>query len=780
MTVTTRALRMVLVAGGLLLVAVVVGFIGYAHYRAQKFLIGLPGRLGINITQETDNFTYSQSSRGKTIFTVHASKAISRKDGKITLHDVGIVLYGRKEDRADRIHGSEFEYDQKAGVLRAIGEAFIDLSAPSGPGADKTDGSAQMIHVKTGGLVFMQKERSVGTDEGIEFEANGLTGNAVGASYDAASGMLLLKSAVKVSGLRGAAGSERPMVLTASRAEMDRETEMVLLDTPKFVSAGDAGAQTMKAEHAVVHVAASGMPDAIEARGRVVLVDDGRGTVSAERLDVALNANGQPREGHLFGGVRFVNDEDGKRETGQAGDARVSFDGEGRPVRAVMTEAVEMNDKAGVSERQLNAEKVELMLSGGGKQKLVLRGAVASGGNGARFQTVDSRAGDAGGTTLSVRSNVLTGRFGGSWLTGLDGTGKTLVERISTDGKGLVSLKETSTGDTLAVDFTQGAKGLMKLARATQRGGVEVLREGVKKGGKAAEEAEHARGDEAVYDADADRVTMTGRVQLSDSGSTLLADKVQMNRASGEGTADGNVRVTYVQNNGQSEPMHVLAGRAVAHQSTGVTQFTAAAGTMARMWQGGSQVEAPLLDFDRNKRTVVARGADVALVQAVLAGGEASNAKSVKGKGGAVRVTSHEMTYKDASRQVEFRGRVRVEERDGTLRADEATVFLTAATSASNAVAQGFMGGRVDRVIGQGNVQLDEPGRRASGEKIVYTAADESYVLTGTKAAPPMIVDEARGTVTGASLRFTGGDDSVVISGGDEHGRVRSETRVRE
>jgi lipopolysaccharide export system protein LptA len=779
MTVTTRALRMLLVAGGLLLVAVVVGFIGYAHYRAQKFLIGLPGRLGINITQETDNFTYSQSSKGKTIFTVHASKAISRKDGKITLHDVGIVLYGRKEDRADRIHGNEFEYDQKAGVLRAIGEAFIDLSAPSGPGADKTDDSAQMIHVKTAGLVFMQKERSVGTDEGIEFEANGLTGNAVGASYDSASGVLLLKSAVKVSGLRGAAGSERPMVLTASRAEMDRETELVLLDTPKFVSASDAGAQTMRAEHAVVHVSASGMPDAIEARGRVVLVDDGRGRVSAERLDVALNANGQPREGHLFGGVRFVNDEDGKREMGQAGDARVSFDGEGRPVRAVMTEAVEMNDKAGASERQLNAEKVELALSGGGKQKLVLRGAVASGGNGPRFRTMDSRADDAGVTTLSVRSDVLTGRFFGGGLTGLDGTGKTVVERISTDGRGLVSSKETSTGDTLAVDFLQNAKGHMQLARATQRGSVEVLREGVKKGGKAAE-AEHARGDEAVYDADADRVSITGGVQLSDSGSTLLADKVQMNRASGEGTADGNVRVTYVQNNGQSEPMHVLAGRAVSHQSTGVTEFTAAAGTMARMWQGGSQVEAPVLDFDRNQRTVVARGADVASVKAVLAGGDASNAKSGKGKGGAVRVTSREMTYKDASRQVEFRGRVRVEERDGTLRADEAMVFLTAATNASNAAAQGFMGGRVDRVIGQGNVQLDEPGRKASGEKIVYTAADESYVLTGTKAAPPMIVDEARGTVTGASLRFTGGDDSVVISGGDEHGRVRSETRVRE
>jgi lipopolysaccharide export system protein LptA len=780
MAVSTRTLRMVLVAGALLLVAVVVGFIGYAHYRAHKFLIGLPGRLGVNITQETDNFTYSQSLKGKTIFTVHASKAIGRKDGKITLHDVGIVLYGRKEDRADRIHGNEFEYDQKAGVLRAIGEAFIDLSAPAGQGADKTDGSARMIHVKTSGLVFAQKERSVGTDEGIEFEANGLTGNAVGASYDSASGVLLLKSAVKVSGLRGTAGSERPMVLTASRAEMDRETEVVLLDAPKYVSTGDSGAQTMTAEHAVVHVTQSGTPQNIEARGRVVLVDDGRGTVSSERMDVALNASGQPREGHLYGGVRFVNDEDGKRATGQAADVRVGFDGEGRPVRVGMTGAVEMNEKAGVSERQLNAEKVELGLSGGGKQKLVLRSAVASGGDGARFRSVDVKAGEGQGmTTLSVRSDVLNGRFAASGLTGLDGTGKTLVERVLMDGKGVVSSKETSTSDTLAVDFAQGAKGHMQLARATQRGGVEVVREGAKKGSKLAE-VEHARGDEAVYEAAADRVTMTGAVQLSDSSSTLLADRVQMNRASGEGTADGNVRVTYMQGSAQAEPIHVLAARAVAHQSTGVTEFTAAAGGTARMWQGGSQVEAPVLDFDRNKRSVVAHGGDAAAVRAVLAGGDAANTKNSKGKGGPVRVASQEMTYKDASRQVEFRGRVRVEEKDGTMRADEATVFLTTLTAPANAAVQGLIGGRVDRVIGQGNVQLDEPGRKAMGEKIVYTAADESYVLTGTKAAPPKIVDEVRGTITGAALRFTSGDDSVVISGGDERGRVRSETRVRE
>ena len=92
-----------------------------------------------------------------------------------TLHDVGIVLYGRKEDRADRIYGKEFEYDQKNEVIRADGEVHIYLQAPEaadanakmdyaagkdlhGAGATEKAGAAEkkdvrLIHVTTSGLV---------------------------------------------------------------------------------------------------------------------------------------------------------------------------------------------------------------------------------------------------------------------------------------------------------------------------------------------------------------------------------------------------------------------------------------------------------------------------------------------------------------------------------------------------------------------------------------------------------------------------------------------------
>jgi lipopolysaccharide export system protein LptA len=93
------------------------------------------------------------------------------------------------------------------------------------------------------------------------------------------------------------------------------------------------------------------------------------------------------------------------------------------------------------------------------------------------------------------------------------------------------------------------------------------------------------------------------------------------------------------------------------------------------------------------------------------------------------------------------------------------------------------MGGEVERVVASGHIEIDQPGRRATGEEVVYTASDGTFVMTGTAAAPPKVVDDLRGTVTGTSLRFRTGDESVVVSNESPNGtagrqRVRTETRV--
>jgi lipopolysaccharide export system protein LptA len=92
------------------------------------------------------------------------------------------------------------------------------------------------------------------------------------------------------------------------------------------------------------------------------------------------------------------------------------------------------------------------------------------------------------------------------------------------------------------------------------------------------------------------------------------------------------------------------------------------------------------------------------------------------------------------------------------------------------------MGGKVEKMVASGHVEMVQPGRRATGEQVVYTASDGVYVLTGTPTVLPKVVDDQRGTVTGTSLRLRSDDDDVVVSngGGNDAGRrVRTETRVK-
>ncbi len=781
----TRTLRIVLASVGALLVVVVIGFIWVAHRRANNWLAGMPQRLGVDIQQETNGFTYSQSSKGRKIFTLHASKEVQRKDGKIAFHDVGIVLFGPDGQATDRIHGQDFELDQKAQRMTAQGEVYIDLVPPQGAVA-KGDEESRTVHVKTIGLDFDQKEQMATSDGAVEFRTSGYAGNAVGASYDAKNGVVVMRSAVRMSGLR----NEKPVVLTAARAEMDRETNLVDLQQAKYVSAGERGSTSAAAMHAVVHTSKDGTPERVDAEGNVTLTSDSqrRGTVVSNRLELELGPKGQARAAHLFGNVRYASDETGKRAQGHAEDARISFDELGRPVRSLMTGSVTFLEQGPASLRTLDAATVDVALGGGGKAPTVVRSAQAFGPDGARLKLLDETA--KGKSSTDVKADRLSGRFAlgakGTELAGLDGTGHSRVERTATTPAGAVISKDTSTGETLKVDFTPGEKNRSELSRAEQRGGVVTVHEALNK--KGVTEVEHGRAEDSVFEADGNVLHMTGAVEVQDEQSALFADRVDVDRGTGDATANGAVKVTYVAESSSrsaQEPVHVLAARAVEHKSTGLAEFFGDANAKARMWQGASQVEAPVIDLYRNDKRMVAHGdagSDALAVRAVLVGASSDAKKKANGP---MRVTSREMVYTDSARTVEFTGGVKAVDQDGTLTSNEATVWLTS-DKADQPVKDGanaFMGGKIDHMIATGAVMIDQPGRKGTGEKLVYTASDGVFVLTGTKAVPPKVVDVAQGSTTGVALRFKTGDDSVEVVGsenGKTFGRVRSETRMRQ
>ena len=872
MSVSVERLRVWLLVGAGLLVAVVASFLGYAHYRAHRFLTNLPAKLGVDVRRETNGYTYSQSVQGRTVYTIHAATAVERSDGKMALHDVGIVLYGRKQDRADRIYGNEFEYDQTNGVVRAVGEVHIDLQAPEATDAKaKTDYAAgkdlqgvtghiagesenkdeRLIHVTTSGLVFLQKLGVAATEKDIEFESGGLTGHAVGADYNSDTGVVVLHSEVRVSGLQ----HDRPVVLTASHAVLDRPRQTMELSQAKYVAVGtgkaDGEGQTAQAQHVVVHLRKDGSAERVEAQREVTLSNGAGGSVVAPRGEMTLNAQNQPQSAVMAGGVKYGADDPLRQAQGEAAEARMAFDTKGHLEHVVMSGPVHLLERVRASvaepwsQRELNAGAVELALATDPRGAAILRDAKATGDARVKQLNVSAKNGT---TSSEIAGDVLTAHFvrvaDTDHIAEVHGDGRTSLRKVT--AKGVVT---TSSADSMVAHFQpvkadRGSAAVVgstlknnsegmggdDVAEATEQGHVVMTKLPVSKPGEAAPPTEERiTAEQAIYkgatkNGELERTTLTGNVQVTDGTNVLWADRV-IEQDNGDATADGSVKASYGETGSADEPAHVLAARAELNHDSEIAIFHGIPGRPARLWQGASQVDAPVLQFDRKQRGLLARGEGQGAPMAVhavmvksqlaqsqsLANSDAAKpgglAKKVAKTGATskdvIRVTSRELTYSDETRKAEFTGGVVVQSTDGSMKAEQVVVYLQPTTSGTGKGSQangsgkangtrtnlspategnGFMSGKLEKMIASGHVEMEQPGRRATGEQLAYTANDEMYILTGTAAVLPKVVDDQRGTVTGTSLRFHSSDDNVVVSNGGESGsgqRVRTETRVK-
>ncbi len=257
----------------------------------------------------------------------------------------------------------------------------------------------------------------------------------------------------------------------------------------------------------------------------------------------------------------------------------------------------------------------------------------------------------------------------------------------------------------------------------------------------------------------------------------------------------------------------MIAAHANLDHEKDLITFYGAAHEDARLWQGADSISSPVLAISRSRQTLAAggvpepgakgsnaNGPDAKPVNAVftslgaLDAGKPMQAKSTQsktrppGKPGqvsVVRVNSRTLLYSGLDNKAAFRGGVVAQNASGLIRANDMDLFFAASgpvvrppskpsgTGAKPAVRQTK---QLERIVAQGKVELEQLGRKGTGEELVYTTRDGKFVLTGTNAAPPHLVDPERGTITGTSLIFNDRDDSVIVSGGPS--RVVTETRT--
>ena len=771
-------LRRVLAATAILLTLAVAGMYFYARSKALNAIKTVPGKLGYEIKQTAQGFQISKSDGKRTLFTVQASNVKEFKlNGNAELHNVSIILYGRDSSRFDQIYGDDFAYNQKTGDVTAKGEVQIDLVA-NPDGLESPDQTApkdlkSSIHLKTRDLVFNKDSGNAWTDARVEFRTTQASGWAVGVKYAGKTNTLTLASQIHVE-LNG----REHAVLEAKRGVITNDPRQVVLEIPQLTRSGS----TVAAKEATFYLGRENNVERVLATGDVTadVHNVKAGSQSADnpaevhgRADQAefLLPGGQDRlqTATLSGGVHF--EELGAENlVGEAGRVIFDFvrdnqlqkihavDGAHLAQRMAQTSA-SAGQATGAQDFDLNAPTIDFTVADG----RVLKQAVTSGP--AHIAIAQTNL-----ATAAAQANQQT----------VVTAGKFLADFSESDGKNhLASIH--GAPDVRIVSAVPGAPDRVSTSESVDavffpQGGIESI---TQRGHVAYSDnlpepkRTQAWADSGRYTPADHMLLLSGNPRVINGGMVTTANVIRINRDTGDAIGEGNVKSTYSDLKEQpdgallatSSPVHVTARRMIAQKSPAIVNYQGD----ARLWQDANIIEAPSIQFDRDHRSVVAEGTVTTPAKTVLVqkapqkppANEGAASTSGVGRESPITITAKRLSYVDSDRKVHYEGGVLAKGTDFTASSTVADAYLMPRNEA-NGHQSSSAAGRLDRMVAQGNVVVQQTNRRAEGQTLLYTAADDKFVLTG---GPPSIFDAEQGKITGVSLTFFRRDDRVLVEG---------------
>jgi lipopolysaccharide export system protein LptA len=811
-------LRRWLAVIAVLFTATVSGMYFYARLRQRNVLKEIPNKIGIDIKQTANGFQFSKSDGKRTLFTVQAGSLKQfQLDGSAELHHVSVILYGRDSSRFDQIYGDDFSYDKKSGNITAHGDVQIDLESNPAGGAGPDQGTPRElknpIHLETTDLIFNQDSGDAFTDARVDFRTPQATGWAVGVQYSGKSNTLTLVSQIHV-----ALGGPQAGTLVATHGRVTHDPHQVVLENPRLERANG----TMQSEEATFFLGPENEVQRILATGNVNADSSGddAGQMRARADEAEMFLIGKQNLLHTATLTGNVHAEriGSQPMQGDAGRAILDFVGRNELKKVHATDGVHLaqhpnsstapaaNPSEHASQRDsepqnfdLTAPTVDFFIADGNQ----LDHAQTSGA--AQISISPAQNSNPAAQASTQHTVVTAGRFDAKFAAAADGSSRLTSIHGAPEAK-IVNFTpqlpdRVSTSQTLdALFLPQGG-----VSSIIQKGNVAY------DDGKVPSKHTQAWADKAVY-TPADRVlVLTGSPRVSEGSMATTAATIRINRATDDAFADEDVKSTYSelqeQPNGallaSASPIHVTSATMTAHNSPAVAVYRG----NARLWQDANIVEAPSIQFDRDRRFLVAQGTaaqpvSTVLVQAKLvqpgpaqpgkvksdsvpaskpqAKGESkAKAKSEEkpADDGPIAITSARLTYADADRLAHYEVGVTAKGSNFTASSDTMDAYLVprSQTSSNQPLAGPISGpGQLDHLVAKGNVVVQQPTRRAEGKTLVYTASDDKFVLTG---GPPSIFDAERGKVTGVSLTFFRGDDRVLVEG-EASTPVVTQTRV--
>ncbi|HTW79490.1 MAG TPA: LptA/OstA family protein [Terracidiphilus sp.] len=819
MRLTIERMRTLVIAAAVLLIAALSVFLASARFRNPFKVRDLPQKLGLNIQQEANGYTFSHALGAHAQYKIHASKELQLKDNRVILRGVEIELYSDDGKRVDRIAGDEFEYDATKKTATADGPVDITLMRPGpeqaeevqqaaprdkklarnlGPATASHTGANDEIQVKTSGLTFDENTGVATTARRVDFSTAQASGSSMGATYDSQQGFLVLDRSVELTGKRNG----EPVAVHAAHLEFIRDDNICRLQT---ATAEYRGGQA-SAPEAKVLFRPDGSAQHIDASGGFIATTATGGHLQAPTAAMDLDEKSQPRHGHLEGGVVMDSVRGARTVHGTSPTAEIEFTPKGELRHAHLERGVTMASVE-TGEQTVNGRHVPERVSRTWRSPVAdiefrdagngqVEPATIHGFGGVTIDGLRQR-GDASPQPSKLAADEVSGEFGAdSDLKSMIGMGHASMEQTSATGT-----LETVSGDRLDAQFAEGrerenqgtrergnegtGQGMGDVQTATFDGHVVLFEKPAPKPGAQPQPELRATAGHALYEGDGQWMYLTVNPRVVDGGMELTARKIDVTQATGDAYAHHDVKATWTNANdrgagdsaqgsialGGQDPAHVIADEARLHQATGVVEFDG----NARLWQDANSVEGPVIVLDRDRRTLVARsaGAQDPVKVVLLSAGNANPGKTQAGASAqnskpsqpaVIRVRGGDLWYSDADRRALMRGGALgvVTAETGTETSTSDQVELQLAPASGHASGQS----QVERMTASGHVVVTSQGRRGFGEQLVYTGADGKYVLTGTAGAPPRMSDPQRGTATGEALIFNSRDDSVSIEGG--------------
>jgi lipopolysaccharide export system protein LptA len=794
MPINVSRLRYWFAVAAIFLVVVVAGFYLYDRVKIGSTGTELPARLPNGVQQSSHGFSLSKSEGGHSLFTIRAERTTQYKEGgKSDLQDVKIVVYGHDANRFDQIYGPDFLYDPQSGDVVAKGIVHIDLQGDNSgaPHADQAPPGElkNPIHLVTSGLLFNQKTGNADTKERVDFHVSQATGWATGAHYDARQNQLALDQDVHID------ITEPHLVnITADRGFMSKSPRCAILYNAHIVREDtiiDAAQLTLflRPDNSIDHMTGAGGVSSttttdpttvhIHAPSAVLylegthndpqLADFTEGTSfstegaslmngSADNVHMVFGANNNIDTMHAQGNVRLIQPPKPRAADPLPPPVPGETTGEG-----VASSSSALAPGTHAQTTELTADVIDFWLAPGNQ----LRRAETS--RNAQItmtpQTLPPLppSGPAPAPVQSGERTVITAaKFYANFkenrldlLTGFPNARVVaytpgLSDRVSTSR--LIEVAFAGSGGASQVTQQDAFQYHERLPNGTERA---------------------AWAQSAVYSTATGMITLTGAPRVVEGDTATTAHVIRMNRPTGDFYADGDVKSTYNDLKPQpggallasGDPIHVTARSMTAQRAAGFAHY---AGD-ARLWQNTNVVEAPVIDFDRDRRTMVAEGDASRQVVTILTQQDRRRGPSP------IHITSAHLTYSDLHRQADFEGGVVARGVDGTLTASQVNAYLTPVLGGqSKASGPSGAAGQIDKMTADQNVVLQQPSRRATGDHLTYTAAIDEYVIIG---GPPIVWDAEHGTTTGDALTFYNHDDKVFVEG-SEISRAVTHTRA--